>query len=505
MLARSISLHRNNFLLSTTRALSSKPISKVYPSVESALEDVKDDSIMAFGGFGVCGIPENFIEGLIKKGTKNIFAVSNDCGTIDFGLGKLLTTGQITGFAGSYVGENKMVASLYQAGKLELHLIPQGTLAEKLRAGGAGIGAFYTPSGYGTLIQEGGMVLKYNENGEPAKVSLKKEIKVFNGKPMVLEETISTDYSFIKGWRADTAGNVQFKGTSLNFNPDCAKSAKVSMVEVEEIVPVGTFKPEEIQLPGIYVDRIIKGPHFEKRIAKPMFAKEIEAGSDKIDESKLTPRDRIAQRAARELQNGDYVNLGIGIPTLVPNFVPKGVTVTLQSENGLLGTGPYPKKGQEDPDLINAGKEPVTYLPDSVVFPSSESFAMIRGKHIDITCLGALEVSQNGDLASWIVPGAAVKGPGGAMDLVSACEKIIVTTMHVGKDGSPKILKKCNLPITGKCVADLIISDLAVFENDRKNGGGLTLIEIAPGITLEELRQKTEADYKVSPNLKPMW
>ena len=193
-----------------------------------------------------------------------------------------------------------------------------------------------------------------------------------------------------------------------------------------------------------------------------------------------------------------------GIPTVVSNYIPQGVNVTLQSENGLLGMGPYPLKGQEDPDLINAGKETITFLPGSSVFSSSESFAMIRGKHVDITILGALEIAANGDLASWIVPGSSIKGMGGAMDLVSACERIIVTMAHTDKDGKSKILPACNLPLTGKAVADLIITDLAVFECDRKNGGGLTLLEITEGHTLEEVTAKTAAPFKVSPNLKTL-
>lgn len=196
------------------------------------------------------------------------------------------------------------------------------------------------------------------------------------------------------------------------------------------------------------------------------------------------------------------VGLCVGIPTVASNYIPAGVNVILQSENGLLGMGPYPLKGQHDHDLINAGKETVTYIPGSSTFSSSDSFAMIRGRHIDLTILGCLEVSGTGDLASWIIPGKSIKGMGGAMDLVSACERIIVTTSHTDKNGKSKILEQCRLPLTGKGVVDMIITELAVFEVDHYHNTGLTLKEIAEGVTVEEVRAKTEAKFKVADDLK---
>mmetsp|Transcript_2595 Transcript_2595/g.6042 ORF Transcript_2595/g.6042 Transcript_2595/m.6042 type:complete len:510 (-) Transcript_2595:160-1689(-) len=484
--------------------LASSGAGKLVASAEEAVRDIPDGSTICVGGFGLCGIPEKLIAALARSGVKDLTAVSNNAGVDNFGLGQLLQTRQIKRMISSYVGENKLFEELYLGGELEVELTPQGTLAERLRAGGAGIPAFFTPTGYGTIIHEGGNVIKYGpggaKGGKTEIVSEPRESRDFNGRNCVMERAITGDFALVKAWKADARGNLVWRGTARNFNPDCARAGKICIAEVEEIMPAGSLDPADIHLPGIYVHRLFKGEGYEKRIEK----RTITSGTGEI---KVDPmRGLIVKRAAQELKDGMYANLGIGMPTLVSNFLAPGVHIELQSENGLLGIGPYPSEASVDPDFINAGKETVTTIPGSSLFSSSDSFAMIRGSKVDVTILGAMEVAQNGDLANWIIPGKMVKGMGGAMDLVSSNSKVIIVMEHLAKGGRHKLKEKCSLPLTGKRVVDMVITELGVF-TFAKHGPEdelPTLIEIAPGVTVETVRESTGFKFKAADPLRTM-
>ena len=317
--------------------------SKVIPSAGEAIKDIKDGASIAVGGFGVCGTPLNLINALHQQGSKDLTIISNNPGTQKMGLGILFADKRVVRMIGSYTGENRFVADQYMNGELEIEFTPQGTLAEKLRAGGAGIPAFYTPTSYGTPIQTGEFPLKLKPGGkEVEKWRQPKEVREFRGRKYVLEESFFPDFSLVKAYKADTLGNAVFRKTARNFNPDVAAAGKICIVEAEEIVEPGELDADNIHLPHIFVDRIVKVDD----TVKPIEIKTLSTGTGEVvipgtGESQKK-RELIVKRASLEIQDGMNVNLGIGIPTIAANFVNPDYTVFLQSENGLLGIGPFP-------------------------------------------------------------------------------------------------------------------------------------------------------------------
>ena len=437
-------------------------------TAEEAAALVKDGDIIFGGGFGMTGNPIHLLHALAKTETKNLTYIGNNVGEPNLGGGKLLLNGQIKKMIGSFFTSNPDAVKAAQCGAVEYELLPQGSLAEAIRAGGAGIGGFYTPTSAGTVIAR------------------EKETKLIDGKEYVFEKALRANVAFIRAWKADTAGNLQYRMTEQNFNKAMATAADLVVAEVEHIVPVGAIEPENIHTPGCYVDYFVQA---HLTIDDLGSSASVKSSSKKVDNARMN----MARRAFAELKKGDVVNLGIGIPTLVADLISPEDGIILHTENGMLGVGPVP---EDDAGAlhypVNAGKVPVTALPGSSYFDSADSFAMIRGNHIDVAIMGGLEVDENANLANWAVPGKPLLGVGGAMDLASGAKKLIITMTHTNNDGSSKIVPECTLPLTAMKAVNMVITDLAVFKfyNDQ-----LTLIEIMPGSSLEEVRNKTTATF----------
>jgi 3-oxoacid CoA-transferase len=438
----------------------------IFEDAADATARVKSGDTIMIGGFGGIGSPDTLLNGLVGQQCTDLTCITTTSGVPDQGLGLLLRQDRIRKLKLCFLTRNPEAVQAYLANSLDVEFIPMGTMAEAIRAGGSGIPAFYTSSGIGTELVAG------------------REIRDFGGQPFALTPALTADVALIRAHTADRLGNLTYRLSGRTFGPSMARAAALTIAEVDQIVEVGDLDPESIVTPHAYVDIVVtRDPAISSMEATGRL------------NARWSPSDvLIAQRVAREVRPGQIVNLGTGIPSLVKNYLTDK-SVFLQTENGILGVGPAPEPGAEDYGLTDAMGQLITLDQGSSIFDSTEAFAMIRGGHVDITVMGALQVSERGDLANWSVPQAGRIGVGGAMDLVQGAPQVIIAMNHVDRHGAPKLVRECTLPLTGKQAVDCVITELAVFDIID---GVLTLRELQPGVTLAEVRDKTEASFRVS-------
>ena len=458
-------------------------------SAVAAVENIPDGASILLGGFGVLqGWPHELLFALRERGAKDLTIICNSPGFGPYSPQILAENRQIRKLIASFGGYSYRVTPLSEQisrGEVEFEMVPQGTLVERVRAGGAGIPAFFTPTGIGTVIEKG------------------KEKRVFNGREYLMETALRADFAFIRAAQADTQGNLSYRRTARNFNPPFATAADVTIAEVDKIVETGTLDPESVATPGIFVHRLVQRQHPLDR--ETVFELMRSMGRNvKVAENAakggigLSP-ELMALRAAQLLIPGHYVNLGIGLPTLVSDFISD--QVTLHAENGVLGYGPLARTQEEDLDLYNASSQFVTLLAGASFFHSADAFIMARGGHLGTVILGGFQVAENGDLANWKTPNMGAGAVGGAMDLAAGARNLIVMMFHTTKNGEPKLLRACTYPLTAPRCVSWVITNLALIQIDQ---AGFILKELAPDVTIDEVRAATDAELRIAPDIKRM-
>ena len=445
-----------------------KQVPKITPTKAAAL--VRSGDTILVGGFGMTGNPTQILHALAETDVCDLTYIANNVGEPGLGGGRLLRNGQIRKAIGSFFTSNPEAVAAAQTGAIEFEVMPQGTMVEAIRAGGAGLGGFFTPTAAGTVLGKG------------------RETKCIDGREHVFQPALRANVALIRAWSADTTGNLAYRMTEQNFNRAMATAADLVIAEIEECVPAGELPPEGIHTPGCYVDYLVPVKTAEADLGS---SASIADSGKKADDVRM----KLARRALAELKPGDIVNLGVGIPTLVADLITPQHGIILHTENGMLGVGPAPESGGAMEYPINASKIPVTALPGSSYFDSADSFAMIRGGHVDAAIMGGLQVDEQANLANWAAPGRPLLGVGGAMDLASGAKRLIVTMTHASRDGNSKIVPECTLPLTAAGSVDVIITDLAVF---RFCEGRLTLTELMEGASLEEVRSRTTAKFETA-------
>jgi len=465
---------------------------KVVASAAAAVADVADGARILLGGFGVIqGWPTSLIRALHQRGVRDLTIIANTPGVGPTSPQLLGANGQIKKLIASYAAyptRPTPIEAAIKAGTIDLELVPQGTLVERVRAGGAGLAAFYTPTGVGTSAAAG------------------KEERAFDGRPYVLETALRADFAVLRAATADRYGNVVYRRGARNFNPIFATGADVTIVEVDRIVEPGEIDPEAVVTPHIFVDRVVQ-------VEQPLDRQAIRELSRRYGkqwrlESRVVaggpqglPPELMARKAAVLLRPGEYVNLGLGIPTLLSSFLDPDRHITLHSENGMLGFGPLADVDDEDIDLYNASGQLVSQLPGASYFHSCDAFAMARSGRVTTVVLGGFQVSQRGDLANWNVPDTGVGGIGGAMDLATGSARIVVLMFHQTRNGEPKLLRQCTYPLTARRCVSTVVTDLAVIDVDAE---GFVLRELAPGVGVDDVRHATGAPLRVPDGVREM-
>jgi 3-oxoacid CoA-transferase len=463
-------------------------IDKVLGSIEQAVAEIPDGASVAIGGFGWAGFPGELVSALAATKSRDLHIIAN--GLRGEGIERLVSQQRVRKVSAGFPFGGSLNQEVF-AGRIEVEVLPQGTLSERLRAGGAGIAAFFTPTSADTAISDGTFPKRFDAEGNPVEFTAPKEHREFNGRDHVMEYGLKPDYGFIRATKADRLGNLYFRLTSRNFNPAIAMAARHTIVQAEEIVEPGDLDPSDVHVPGIFVDAIVLVP---KTDAAPQATRPPRHSSSDEKPVGFT-REQIAEIIGNDIGTGWYVNLGLGMPLLAAKYVAPEKDVTMHMENGLLGAGGPPEV--PDPDLTDAGGQPVSFRTGASIFDSPMSFAIVRGGYLDLTVLGGLQVSASGDLANWYIPKGET-GVGGAMDLVRGAKQVWVAMEHMDRSGRSKIVNECEFTLTGRGVVTRIYTNLGVFlvENGR-----LVLVRVAPGVSVDYIREHTEPKFALGDEL----
>jgi 3-oxoacid CoA-transferase len=469
------------------------PTKQICTSAAEAVADISDGASILVHSFGPPQAwPTDCLLALAERSVKDLTIVCNTPAGGPTSLNILADKKQIRKLVCTYVTNPSFTTPIgdqIKAGEIEIEMVPQGTLIERVRAGGAGLGGFFTPTGVGTAVADG------------------KEVRELDGRQYLFERAIRADFALLQAYQADPAGNLTYRRGMRNFGPAFAMAAKTTIAEVKEIVGLGAIDPEAVVTPGIFVDRVVKTNTYLdisvlRRILQ-IIGRNAESGGRSIREGGPTglPADLMAMKVATLLRDGEYVNLGIGLPTMVSNFVG-GRDIVLHAENGILGYGSFPPEGEEDVDLYNASGQLVTPIAGTSYFDSTTSFAMARSGRVSTIVLGAFQVAQNGDLANWSTgEKGASGGIGGAMDLAAGGGRVIAICFHTEKNGRPKLVERLGYPPTALGCVKSVVTDLAWIDVDQQ---GFLLRELASGISVEDVKQATAAPLRVASDVREM-